>query len=70
MNDLVLSGYRLLRIEIKVYLPFLFKIDLMCGRHSCSIICREEKMKTIINENQRGLLFKNGQFIKMLKPGK
>lgn len=27
-------------------------------------------MKTIINENQRGLLFKNGQFIKMLKPGK
>ena len=27
-------------------------------------------MKTIITENQRGLLFKNGQFIKMLKPGK
>lgn len=27
-------------------------------------------MKTIINENQRGLLFKNGQFIKMLKPGR
>ena len=27
-------------------------------------------MKTIINENQRGLLFKNGQFIKMLEPGK
>lgn len=26
-------------------------------------------MKTIINENQRGLLFKNGQFIQMLKPG-
>lgn len=28
------------------------------------------KMKTIINENQRGLLFKNGQFIKLLNPGK
>lgn len=27
-------------------------------------------MKTIINENQRGLLFKNGQFVKMLQPGK
>lgn len=27
-------------------------------------------MKTIINENQRGLLFKNGHFIKMLKPGR
>lgn len=27
-------------------------------------------MKTIINENQRGLLFKNGKFIKMLVPGK
>lgn len=27
-------------------------------------------MKTIINENQRGLLFKNGKFAKMLMPGK
>lgn len=27
-------------------------------------------MKTIIYENQRGLLFKNGQYIKMLYPGK
>ncbi len=27
-------------------------------------------MKTIINENQRGLLFHNGKFIKMLNPGK
>lgn len=27
-------------------------------------------MKTIINENQRGLLFKNGKYIKMLTPGK
>jgi len=27
-------------------------------------------MKTMINENQRGLLFKNGQFIKMLQPGR
>jgi len=27
-------------------------------------------MKTIINENQRGLLFKNGKFIKMLEAGK
>jgi regulator of protease activity HflC (stomatin/prohibitin superfamily) len=27
-------------------------------------------MKTIINENQRGLLFKNGKFEKMLEPGK
>lgn len=27
-------------------------------------------MKTIINENQRGLLFKNGRFIQMLVPGK
>lgn len=27
-------------------------------------------MKTIINESQRGLLFKNGKFIKMLMPGK
>lgn len=27
-------------------------------------------MKTIINENQRGLLFKNGKFIKVLGPGK
>ena len=27
-------------------------------------------MKTIINENQRGLFFKNGKFIKMLVPGK
>ena len=28
------------------------------------------KMKTIINENQRGLLFKNGKFEKYLNPGK
>ena len=27
-------------------------------------------MKTIISENQRGLLFKNGKFVKMLAPGK
>lgn len=27
-------------------------------------------MKTIINENQRGLLFKNGKFVKMLSSGK
>ena len=27
-------------------------------------------MKTIINENQRGLLFKNGKFVEYLKPGK
>lgn len=27
-------------------------------------------MKTIINENQRGLLFKNGKYEKMLEPGK
>ena len=27
-------------------------------------------MKTIINENQRGLLFKNGKFVKMLPSGK
>lgn len=27
-------------------------------------------MKKIINENQRGLLFKNGKFVKMLEPGK
>lgn len=27
-------------------------------------------MKTIINENQRGFLFKNGKFVKMLMPGK
>ncbi len=27
-------------------------------------------MKTIINENQRGLLFKSGKFMKMLEPGK
>jgi regulator of protease activity HflC (stomatin/prohibitin superfamily) len=27
-------------------------------------------MKTIINENQRGLLFKNGKYQKMLEPGK
>lgn len=27
-------------------------------------------MKTIINENQRGLLFKNGKFVKMLSAGK
>lgn len=27
-------------------------------------------MKTIINENQRGLLFKNGKFVKMLEAGK
>ena len=27
-------------------------------------------MKIIINENQRGLLFKNGRFVKYLKPGK
>ena len=27
-------------------------------------------MKTIINENQRGLLFKNGKFTEYLKPGK
>lgn len=27
-------------------------------------------MKMIINENQRGLLFKNGRFVKMLNPGK
>lgn len=27
-------------------------------------------MKTIINENQRGLLFNNGKFIKLLEPGK
>ncbi|MDR1835320.1 MAG: slipin family protein [Fusobacteriaceae bacterium] len=26
-------------------------------------------MKTIINENQRGLLFKNGKFVEYLKPG-
>lgn len=31
---------------------------------------RRSMMKTIINENQRGLLFKNGQFVKMLNPGK
>lgn len=34
-------------------------------------ICQKSKvMKTIINENQRGLLFKNGRFIKLLTPGK
>ncbi|MDF2595163.1 MAG: stomatin family protein [Clostridia bacterium] len=27
-------------------------------------------MKIIVNENERGLLFKNGKFIKMLNPGK
>lgn len=27
-------------------------------------------MKIIINENERGLLFKNGQFVRMLTPGK
>ena len=27
-------------------------------------------MKTIINENQRGLLFKDGKYEKMLEPGK
>ncbi|MBQ8836182.1 MAG: slipin family protein [Clostridia bacterium] len=27
-------------------------------------------MKTIINENQRGFLFKNGKFVKLLTPGK
>jgi Membrane protease subunits, stomatin/prohibitin homologs len=27
-------------------------------------------MKTIINENQRGLLFKNGKYVKLLEPGK
>ena len=27
-------------------------------------------MKTIIRENQRGLLFKNGKYVKMLEPGK
>jgi regulator of protease activity HflC (stomatin/prohibitin superfamily) len=27
-------------------------------------------MKTVINENQRGLLFKNGKFVEYLKPGK
>lgn len=27
-------------------------------------------MKTIISENQRGLLFKNGKFVKLLPPGK
>ncbi len=27
-------------------------------------------MKTIINENERGLLFKNGRFVEMLMPGK
>ena len=26
--------------------------------------------KTIINENQRGFLFKNGKYVKMLEPGK
>jgi regulator of protease activity HflC (stomatin/prohibitin superfamily) len=31
---------------------------------------RGNAMKTIINENQRGLLFKNGKFVEYLKPGK
>ena len=27
-------------------------------------------MKTVIHENERGLLFENGRYVKMLSPGK
>lgn len=42
----------------------------MNGRYSCITYVKVKIMKTIINENQRGLLFKNGQFIKPLNPGR